>query len=744
LIAASSCRRDPKRAAARYAASGDQYVAKAKFPEAIVEYRNAIQRDPSVGTVHAKLADLYLKTEDIPNAAQEYIRAADLLPNDIALQLKAGRLLLLGGRADDAKARAEKILAKDSRDVDAQLLLANAHAGLKDLDGAVAQIEEALRIDPNRSGTYSNLGALELGRGRREAAEQAFKKAVSLQPNAVPPHLALANFYWLTERRELAEAALGRALAIEPRNPLANRLLASFYIATNQRDKAEHPLRVVFETTNTTSSAFALAEYYEAIGKSADARGILVPLTADRRSAAVADVRLATLDYKEGRKDDAYRRLDAVLAKDVNNLQALLMKSALMLSDRNVDGAFAAAKTAADRHPDSAPAFFVLGRVQSVRRQPDAAISAFQEVLRLNPRATEAKIALGQLYLAQGRPDSSISFASEALANEPANPNAALLYVRGLLARGELDRAEAELKNLVARYPESGQVRIQLGVLFARRRDVPRARAEFDRALRVEPQSLEALAGIVALDLSTRDFKNARSTVDARLSWDTPTAPLLGLAARTYAATGDRAGAERLLRRALEIDSTYLDTYGDLGHVLASQGKLREAREEFETLAARSRKPVAALTMVGIILQAEGDDDGAREKFERVLQFDPEAAVAANNLAWIYAVKGGNLDVALQLAQTAQKKLPNVPAVNDTLGFIYYKKNLAPLAVSTLKVSAEKDPGNALYQYHLGLAYVDTGDAVRAKQALSRALALDSDFDGSDDAKGRLSALELR
>src|SRR5262249_10320587 len=148
--------------------------------------------------------------------------------------------------------------------------------------------------------------------------------------------------------------------------------------------------------------------------------------------------------------------------------------------------------------------------------------------------------------------------------------------------------------------------------------------------------------------------------------------------------------------------------------------------------------------MVGIILQAEGDENGAREQFERVLQIDPEAAVAANNLAWIYAEKGGNLDVALHLAQTAQKRLPGVPEVNDTLGFIYYKKNLAPLAISSLKVSAEKDPGNVVYHYHLGLAYASAGDSTRAKQSLARALALQPNFDGAQEAKDLLSSLERR
>ena len=337
-----------------------------------------------------------------------------------------------------------------------------------------------------------------------------------------------------------------------------------------------------------------------------------------------------------------------------------------------------------------------------------------------------------------------MGFAAEALANEPANANAQLLYVRGLLAQGELDRAEADLKKLVARYPDAAAVQTQLGMLLGRRGDSQKARVAFERALQLDSQSLEALGGLVALDLSKNDFKSARARIDARVSSVPQTAPLLTLAARTYAAAGDIGAAETFLRKALEIDATYLNAYGALGQILAAQGRLREAKVEFEAMAEKSPSPVAPLTMIGIILQAEGDDDGARQKFERVMQIDPDAAVAANNLAWIYADKGGNLDIALQLAQTAQKRLPEVPEVNDTLGFIYYKKNLVPLAILTLKVSAENDPGNATYQYHLGLAYAGAGDNARAKQYLTRALALKTDFEGSQDAKDRLNSLDLR
>src|SRR5262249_24480284 len=155
------------------------------------------------------------------------------------------------------------------------------------------------------------------------------------------------------------------------------------------------------------------------------------------------------------------------------------------------------------RHPDSAAAFFALGRIQRSRRQPDAAIAAFQEVLQLNPRSIEAKIALGQLQLAQGRTDASIGLATEAMVNEPGNGNAQLLYVRGLLAQGLLARADTELRQLTVRFPSSPAVHTQRGMLLARQGHLAEARREFDRALELRPEELEAVGGLVALDIAS-------------------------------------------------------------------------------------------------------------------------------------------------------------------------------------------------------------------------------------------------
>jgi Flp pilus assembly protein TadD len=178
-----------------------------------------------------------------------------------------------------------------------------------------------------------------------------------------------------------------------------------------------------------------------------------------------------------------------------------------------------------------------------------------------------------------------------------------------------------------------------------------------------------------------------------------------------------------------------------LGQMYLGQQKLSEAIAEFEALAKRQPKNVGAPTMIAMILQIQGRQAEARKKYEEVLQIDGRAPVAANNLAWMYAEGGGNLDVALQLAQTAKEQLPDTPEVNDTLGFVYLKKDLANLAIPPLQAAVEKDPQNPSYRYRLGLAYVRTGNKDAARRELQQALKLRPDFPEAADARRTLAEL---
>jgi len=146
-------------------------------------------------------------------------------------------------------------------------------------------------------------------------------------------------------------------------------------------------------------------------------------------------------------------------------------------------------------------------------------------------------------------------------------------------------------------------------------------------------------------------------------------------------------------------------------------------------------QPVGPLTMSGMILLTQGQTDLARKRFEDVLAIDPRAVIAANNLAWIRAEAGDDLDTALKLAQTATAQAPDQPELMDTLGWVYYKKNLPELAVPLFARCVEKEPSRGTFRYHLGLAYLKAGQKDRGRAALEQALKAGVDAAAAADAR---------
>ncbi len=741
LAVATGCRSDPQAIKRRSLDRADHYAQQHKTAEAVIEYRNAVQADPGDGESRLQLANALLKNGQRTEAVLEHVRAADLLITRPDVQLRAGNLLLLAGRFDDAKVRAEKALMAAPQNVDAQILLANALAGLKDIEGAIAEIEEAIKLEPDRGTAYTSLGTFEAGRGRMEAAESAFLRATELDPRAVSPRLALANFYWTGRRWPEVHEALEKALALEPNNLLAHRAMASWGLAVNRLEITEQHLKRIVELSESPEAAFALADFYTARDEQSPAREILQALTSSARSATPARIRLAALDHAAGRHSQAYASLDDVLREDGDNVQALLVRAAMLLADGRSEDAFVSANRATELRAESPAAFFTLARVQTARRRPDEAIAAYRQVLRLNPRAVGAQLALSRLHLASGQTTQAVDLAEDALRTDPSNPNARLTLVSGLLVQGELRRADVEISALSKAYPDSAPIEAKRGVLLGLQRDPAGARRAFQNALRLQPGLLEATAGLVALDMAQKDTGAALSRVDALISSPDADPAALMLAARTYAGSGNLRTAEELLRRLVQNSPEYLPAYSALGGLYVRQNRLDEALAEFEDLARRDAKPIAALTLAGIILEAKGRTPEARVRYERAVQIDPSAPVASNNLAWIYAQGGGNLDVALQLARAASLRLPDSTEVADTLGFIYYKKDLVPQAIQTLRRAVARDPDNAVYQYHLGLAFAKAGDKGAASRHLKRAIALNAEFDGVAEAKALLNEL---
>lgn len=725
VVALAGC----SKSADEYVTSGDAFVADGKHAEAIVEYQNAIQQDATDGEARLKLARSYEALGQLPQAFREYVRAADLLPDNAEVQVRAGTFLLLGGQFEEAKARAQQALEVDPRNADAQIILGNATAGLKDLPGAIREMQEAIALEPEQGRGYSALGAIQLAQGDAAAAEAAFRKAVEVEPESVQAHLALGNFLWSVNRRAEAVASIQRALEIDENNVLANQLMATFHVSGDTPADAEPYFRRLAENVGNPDAKLALGDFYLRINRLEDGRKVLLEAAAQHQTYAPASRRLASLAFAEGRKADAYRLVDEILEKNAKDSESLTLKGRFLSADDRAEEAREAFRAAVAAQPDDAAAQFALGLAEAGARNTDAAIAAFNEVLRINPRASAAQLQLAHLYLARGDVQQGATMSEDALRNAPDNPMARLVQARTRMMQGQLDEAALAMAALEKQYPNVWPVLAQQGTLKALQGDRASARRYWERAIALEPSAFEAQRGLVRLELAAGNAEGALTRAQA-LASKFPGDVRYPIEVGRLAAGQRRFDeAEAALRTAIELDPAAMEAYGLLGQVYLVQNKVDAARGEFEAIVKRQPKAVGAHTMIAMILQGQGKVDEAITKYEEVVAIDRRAAVASNNLAWLYAEGGhGNLDQALELAQVAKEVLPDQPEVNDTLGFIYLKKQIPSLAVPPMLIAVEKDPQNPTYHYRLGQAYLETGNKAKAKDALEQALKLKSDF----------------
>jgi Tfp pilus assembly protein PilF len=202
------------------------------------------------------------------------------------------------------------------------------------------------------------------------------------------------------------------------------------------------------------------------------------------------------------------------------------------------------------------------------------------------------------------------------------------------------------------------------------------------------------------------------------------------------------ADAERTLRKVAAFENPPAEAYTLLGRLFIAQGKLDQATKEFSELVRNDPRSVAGHVMLGLLLHAQRDVRGAIEHYERAFALDPKrAAPAANNLAWLYAENGENLDRALELAQAARSELSSDSAPLDTLGWVYLKKGVTSQAETFIRQAIDLDPNNPLYHYHLGIIYAQKGEDANARKSLQRALTLQPGKQIAQDAQRILSTL---
>jgi tetratricopeptide (TPR) repeat protein len=114
-----------------------------QIPEAIAEYKAAIERSPRHPGLHEELGDLYWANEKRTEADAEYMAELEIDPYSAMSEYKLGCLRELAGNYADAAALLGKAIALDPSIENAYYYLGRAQIELGDDTDGVANLERA-------------------------------------------------------------------------------------------------------------------------------------------------------------------------------------------------------------------------------------------------------------------------------------------------------------------------------------------------------------------------------------------------------------------------------------------------------------------------------------------------------------------------------------------------------------------------------------------------------------------------
>jgi tetratricopeptide (TPR) repeat protein len=768
---------NPEKVKAAHLARGEAYLKESKFQEASLEFRSALQIDDKLGAAHWGLARSYEGLERWAEMLEELRKTRDLDANNLEARAKLGNYYVVAAKnrpemLPEAQKIADEIFQKDPNYIEGHVLQGTIYFNQNKRDEAFKELGRAIELDPNRVESYLSMARFYIVTNENSKAEDLFKKAISVNGNSPIAHTEYARFLTQTNRSAEAEAEFRKAVDVAPTNREARLALGRFYYLNRQFDKAEEVYKGIVDLDpNKPESQAMLADFYSAINRVDDAIKIYKDLVTKSPDYSQGRYRLAEILLTRGDTTAATAEIDEALKRDPHDRQALQLRARMRVQS---------------------------GQVESLK----AAIEDLKEVLRQEPNSQTGLYFMAQANFNLGLTDQARAFASDLERNYPDFLPAKLIQVQITLASGDAKQAASLASDLLSRldkvapdrtstpqllieirqktYLAKGSAELQLGDLAGARKDFELSRdtapndptsynslavlslkenkrdeaiSLFETALKIDPTNLGALNGLINVYARNNEFDKAHSRIDMVIASNPNNASLHYLKGQVFGFQRDASGAEAELNKALEIDPNYLPAYSALGALFINSKQEDRAIAQYQKILAIRPDNSTAYTLIGMLEDARKNFDAAADNYRKALEKDPNAVIAANNLAWLYAATGkGNLDEAVRLAQGVVQKNPNVAGFVDTLGWVYYKKNLYAAAVDQLQKAVSLDEAAArnagatpspTYHYHLAVALNGKGDKDGARRELQAAMRLAEKvpFADANDAKQLLETL---
>jgi len=750
LIAAlfSACSFDPNVRKQKYFESGQRYFDGAKYPEAAIEYTNAIKIDPNYGEAHYQLAETYIKLQKQQLAYQELTRTVELQPENYQARIGLANLLILGHDFQQAQEQTTLLLQKRPNDPAVHSAVSGLLLAQGNLPGAIDEIQKAIALDPNRSDLHLELAMLQLRNNQLDAAERNFKRVIELDPRETKAQLLLGTFYQSRNRFAEAEQQFRHAMSLDPTNPEPLAALAGLYSAEGKRVDAEELLKQAKrDFSNNPAGYRLLGEFYFANGEMDKAAPEYASVYQQHPEDLQLKKNYIQILIQTKRFDEARKLDDEILKTNPNDDDALVYQSQMQITAGDVSDATQTLQTVIKNASTNSEAHYVLGVAFEKSGNLERAEGEWREALRLRPDLLDAQRAMASAAMRQGDMPTLQEAATQIITLQPTSPDGYALRALSFINRKQYGEAEKDIRKAIEIAPQSAFGYAELGNLGFAQKQYGDAAKAYQEALSRNSNSTDALRGLMNTYLAESHPDEAIAAANAQIAKAPANSGFYDLLGTALFSKNDLSGAEAAFEKSTALDKHNSDALLKLCQVQAAKGENDQALSTAQQALKDNPREASLYVVIGRLYESKSDWKKAEDAYQNALTLNSQDPIASNNLAKLMVQTGGNLDVAMSLAQTARKGQPDAPAIADTLAWIYYQKAAYQSAIGLLQEALKlqeknKAPDNPDIHYHLGMAYAKSGRPALARQQFERVLKISPNSSNAADARNQLAQLK--
>ena len=651
-------------------------IANAEERVAVIELKNAVQKNPQYAEARSLLGQMHFVLGDMASALKELERALDLGLDDEVTRLHILKAKLAMGRYSEVVGELEeastlepefaviladayiyagdyekaKPLAEQGMHLADGLVVAAKLAHVEnDLDRAQSYLDRSVELAPRLTGSWLYKGEIELMREEGATAQASFTEASTLPSGEINGAMGAIRAMLVQEDLAGAAAAMEPLVARAPEYPPAQYLNGLIKFRQNDIDGAEAALRVVQQYApdhlptlylmgvvksqqgqlnqaadnlrryltrdeGNLSVRKLLATVYSDQGKTEEVVELLKPLEG-RHSDPQVWALLGSAALREGDMTAATNAFSQAveLAPDMAPFRNQLALS--LLSSGDEEAAKSELATAVELDGDQFQSDYILVMVEARKGNFESAREAVERIIQKSPDNPIGYNLRGATALAEGDIEAATASFREALVQDATYFPASSNLVRILEENEDLEGARAVLDAAMQADPESENVQLGLVDFLVRRGDVDAALAQLENTISQNPNSVRARIGQSRLLLGTRRIDEAkRATRElVNVAPDLPDALLLK--AEVDLASGDQSSAQSAVGKL----QTLLDQFDNNAQLLAAVGNLQLrtgdltlARKNLAQAAELPNPPLSVLTDLVRLELTEGNAAGAQ------------------------------------------------------------------------------------------------------------------------------------